>query len=437
MEVITLHSQQVISAKKYVVKSILLVCPLVSFLSLFFPYYFFEKTTLLNYFIFFLIVFFVSSIIVGNFTYFIGHKRFLSPANKLIQQLDQIAEKQLVYSLKRESLGYLAPVGDATETLLSSLQKQIQLLNETSSIIEQSNQSSLQGIQTISHQSEHVNHVLNENVSQLHSLQDQSLLLLSFFRDYHKQSEETKELISKNVTEIEHSKEQLIENQKNIYQTDEQFNELIHQLQEARKTIDSFSTSITNISNSINLITSINQQINLLSLNASIEAARAGEHGKGFMVVADEIKKLSAKTEETTKYIVETLNESKTNGTTIQQIITSGEKQSIDTAKSFLQLKYDLSFILNSLQIQSDQNESVLQVAMKNYDKMEEMLKNYESITISINEHLSHTKETNHSIHSIHQTLKKYEENIQQLQSTSNELKSLVNEYNIKQKQTF
>jgi len=432
--VFTLHSQQLITIKTYIIRALLRVCPFAGIGAAIIPYFLFDHPTLYTYILFFGSGVLVSTVIVIPFAFFVSYKRFLAPANQLIQQLDQIAEKHLIYLLKRESLGYLAPVGDATETLLSSLQKQIQLLHDTSSIIEQSNQSSLQGIQTISHQSEHVNHVLNENVTQLHSLQDQSLLLLSFFRDYHRQSEETKELISKNVTEIEHSKEQLIENQKNIYQTDEQFNELIHQLQEAKKTIDSFSTSITNISNSINLITSINQQINLLSLNASIEAARAGEHGKGFMVVADEIKKLSAKTEETTKYIVETLNESKTNGTTIQQIITSGEKQSIDTAKSFLQLKYDLSFILNSLQIQSDQNESVLQVAINNYDKMEEMLKNYEEITVSIDEHLSHTKETNHSIQSIHQTLKKYEENIQQLQSTSNELKSLVNEYNLEKK---
>jgi methyl-accepting chemotaxis protein len=62
-----------------------------------------------------------------------------------------------------------------------------------------------------------------------------------------------------------------------------------------------------NIGNILNLIKGINNQTNLLSLNAAIEAARAGESGKGFAVVAEEIRKLSYQTQEAISTIAATV----------------------------------------------------------------------------------------------------------------------------------
>ncbi|GEM_PF-5652731 len=77
----------------------------------------------------------------------------------------------------------------------------------------------------------------------------------------------------------------------------------VEKMDSFEKTFQEFSTNFDSIVEIIDIIKSISNQTNLLSLNASIEAARAGEMGKGFAVVANEVKDLASSTAENTEKI--------------------------------------------------------------------------------------------------------------------------------------
>jgi methyl-accepting chemotaxis protein len=134
----------------------------------------------------------------------------------------------------------------------------------------------------------------------------------------------------------------------------------IDQASEQVKTLENATDSIETV---LQVITEIADQTNLLALNAAIEAARAGEHGRGFAVVADEVRTLAQRTQESTTEIRTMIEQLQAGASAVVVAMGTSKDTAENTVTQAQEANGALERIRDAIQRISDMNMQIASAA--------------------------------------------------------------------------
>lgn len=157
-------------------------------------------------------------------------------------------------------------------------------------------------------------------------------------------------------------------------------NDLAQQLNEASDVMHLLENDSQEVGKVLEVINGIAEQTNLLALNAAIEAARAGEQGRGFAVVADEVRTLAQRTQESTeeiRSIIERLQNQSRNAVTVMNASLEKTQESVDQTA---EVGVALQTIVMSITEITDMSHNIATASEEQTHVAEEIDKNITSI---------------------------------------------------------
>lgn len=333
---------------------------------------------------------------LGLFVVFM--RLIIQSITRLRDQLDNIAqgEGDLTQRIPVESNDDLGQLASSFNQVLNNLQQMIASVQKLSTDLGQ--------------ESSHLARAAHENDEGVSRQTDSIAMVATAINEMHSAIEEVAGNATRASQLTQDANDTGTRGAEIIHQSSQQVRQVADQAAQVVEAVQVLAKDSDNISTVLDVIRDIADQTNLLALNAAIEAARAGEQGRGFAVVADEVRTLAQRTQESTENIQKMITALQSGVGSVVNLMEVGSRQARDTEALSEQADSELQSILQGLAHISDVNTSVASATEEQTQVVDEINR---SIT-EVNDLAAAGAQRSQEIGSISQSLDSYAQSLQQ-----------------------
>ncbi|CED60383.1 Hypothetical methyl-accepting chemotaxis protein [Moritella viscosa] len=303
-----------------------------------------------------------------------------------VQDLAQ-GNGDLTQRLEVTSKDDLGQIAEAVNTFIANLQTIMLEISQSTTHISS-------GIEQLRSHTEHNNAVLIDHASET----DQVVVAvteMSSTADSVAQSAAQSATFTQKSTDEAHQSKTVVQGAVNGVA------DLVNEVEAMALNIQTMNEDTHKISSVLSVIGEIADQTNLLALNAAIEAARAGEQGRGFAVVADEVRTLAARTQQSTSEINEMLTRLRNGADTVVKAMDTTKLSCQQTADTTASVNVSLDSMTNSVMQINDLGIQIATAAEEQSSVTEEINRNMTMIQNMVSQLTQNGEKTMDSTHTL------------------------------------
>ncbi|WP_426416240.1 methyl-accepting chemotaxis protein [Aestuariirhabdus sp. LZHN29] len=323
-----------------------------------------------------------SGIITAGLIWFIN-RSIVAPTLSISQHLDQISQGDLNHTNTIERDDELGVLANASRHLQQSLMASVDQLNQT-----------LLGLQEASGQLKGYSDDINRSTSDQHQRTDQVATAMNEMAATANEVASHAAVASSGANDADESARHGMTVMENALQT---IAAMAKEINTTATVIGELESNSIQIGTVLDVIRSIAEQTNLLALNAAIEAARAGEQGRGFAVVADEVRTLAQRTQQSTTEIQGIIEKVQLGAGNAVSAIHQGTTKMTECEEIVGEAANQLRTITAAVEAIRDMNTQIATAAEEQSSVSEDITRNITEITSIASENsenAEHTAET-------------------------------------------